>query len=176
MPRPAVHPRHERFLREYIRAHYNAAAAYRRVYPNHAPDSARVSASKVLSKPNVKRRLAELTGAIMKRADVTVDRILTEYEEARLMAKSLEKTSDMIAASEKKAKLVGLLRDRIETGGVGDFDGIEDVSEVIERVRDQAGEEAASALLKAFNLVEKPAEDTDQSALQAAIPPTESVN
>jgi hypothetical protein len=47
---------------------------------------------------------------------------------------------------------VGLLRDRTEVGKPGDFEQLESISEVLEKVAQEAGPEAASALSKAFCL------------------------
>jgi hypothetical protein len=78
----------------------------------------------------------------------------------------------MQSASERKAKLVGLLRDRVEAGNVGDFDNMENISEVLEKVANEAGPDAALALAKAFGIK---AEQED-SELHQAIPPTDAVN
>lgn len=144
--------RHEQFITELFRTDYNAAEAYRRVYPAVRPDVARVCASKLLSLANVKRRLEARQVAALKRADVTVDRILNEYEEARTLAIQQAKPEAMMAASEKKAKLVGLLIDRREQGQAGDFDSLQTPEEVIALLAEQAGPEAAEALAKALGL------------------------
>ncbi len=120
--------RHERFIREYLKTDFNGAEAYRRVYPR------------------------EVQAAIIKRSDITVDRILTEYEEARKLAVQQEKPEAMLNASEKKAKLVGLLVDRREIGNAGDFEQMTDISQILAKVREDAGAEAADALAKAFGI------------------------
>jgi hypothetical protein len=81
-----------------------------------------------------------------------VDLILTEYEDARQLAIAQEKPEAMLNASEKKAKLVGLLVDRREVGNAGDFEEITDISRILEKVREDAGAEAAEALAKAFGI------------------------
>jgi len=144
--------RHEIFIREYVACDFNGAEAYRRVYPGHRPDIACVSACQLLRVPKVRERLREVQEAIIKRSDITVDRILTEYEDARQLAIAQEKPEAMLNASEKKAKLVGLLVDRREVGNVGDFEQMTDISQILEKVRQEAGVEAAEALAKAFGL------------------------
>jgi hypothetical protein len=165
--------RHELFLREYLKTGI-AAEAYRRVYPNHTGNSARVSASKVLSKANIKRRLAELRGRVMKRSDVTIERILEEYEDARKLAIEQEKPSEMLAASEKKAKLVGLLVDRREVGNAGEFDAMNEPSAILEKVAEEAGPEAAMALAKAFGLMDDQA--IEKAKLLDSDSPSDAVN
>ena len=144
--------RHERFIREYLKTDFNGAEAYRRVYPRHRPDIACVSACQLLRVPKVKARLQEVQEAIIKRSDITVDKILTEYEQARQLAIAQEKPEAMLNASEKKAKLVGLLVDRREIGKAGDFEQMTDISQILEKVREDAGAEAADALAKAFGI------------------------
>ena len=64
--------------------------------------------------------------------------------------------------TELEAKLVGLLVDRREVGSAGDFENLTDVSEILEKVRQEAGLEAASALARAFGL-DGPASTPDPS-------------
>jgi hypothetical protein len=169
--------RHEKFIREYLKCNFNAAAAYRAVYPRHKPSCARVTACQLLTKPNVKKRLAEVQMALLKKADITVDRILNEYEEARIMATEQAKPEAMLSASEKKAKLVGLLVDRREVGNAGEFEQLTDISEILEKVRQEAGLEAAEALAKAFRLDANPNEaQPNGDDLDTLEPPTGSMN
>lgn len=88
-----------------------------------------------------------------KRSDITIEKILTDYQNALVMAQADGKTGDMIAAATAQAKLVGLLIERKEVGAAGDFSNMESISEVLQAVADQAGPEAALALSKVFNLV-----------------------
>jgi predicted transcriptional regulator len=169
--------RHEKFLREYLRCDFNGAEAYRRVYPRHRPNIAKVSASRLLSSANLQRRLREVQVDIIKRADITVDRILNEYEDARLMAMAQQKPEAMGALSERKAKLVGLLVDRREVGNAGEFEQLTNIGEILEKVRQEAGLEAAEALAKAFGLDVNPNEaQPNGDDLDPLEPPTGSMN
>ena len=169
--------RHERFIREYIKSDFNGAEAYRRVYPRHSPSIARISACQLLTRPNVKRRLEEVTVAALKKADITVDRILSEYEDARLLAIEQAKPEAMLNASEKKAKLVGLLIDRRETGNAGDFENMTDISAILEKVRQEAGLEAAEALARAMGIEDAPEEqEQPEPFLSSLEPPSGAVN
>ena len=75
---------------------------------------------------------------------------------------------------------MGLLRDRIEAGAPGDFDSLENVSDVLEAVKAQAGPEAALALSNALGLVpesqEAEAPESDTPALETLEPPSGVVN
>ena len=145
-------PRHEKFAREYVKTGIGAEA-YRRVYPRANPVStARVCASQLLTKPNIARRAVELKQAMAKRAHITEDKILTDYEEALQLAKAQAKPNAIIKAATAQAKLVGLLKDRIETKNVNDFENLKSIDDILQKVADEVGPEAAAALAKAFGL------------------------
>ncbi len=164
--------RHERFARLYIETGC-MAEAYRRVYPNAKPlVTARRNGWHLINrKPKVMRRVNELRAAMLKKSDITFEKILTDYQDA--MTRGDAKPSDIIAGATAQAKLVGLLRDRVEAGNVGDFDGAENISDVLQLVADKAGPEAALALAKAFG-VNETIEQTQE--LLNAETPTDSVN
>jgi Terminase small subunit len=145
-------PRHEKFAREYVKTGIGAEA-YRRVYPRaHPISTARVCASQFLTKPNIASRIGELRQAMAKRADITADKILTDYQVALELAKQQAKPDSIVNAATAQAKLVGLLRERVETGETGDFDKMDNVSDILEAVAKEAGPEVASALSKAFGI------------------------
>ena len=105
-----------------------------------------------------------------KRADITEDKILSDYEGALVLAKKQQKPNSIVNAATAQAKLVGLLRDRVESGGVGDFDKMESVSEVLEAVRSQSGPEAALALAKAFGIVATPEQESGVGLCEQQLP------
>ncbi len=91
-----------------------------------------------------------------RRADITEDKILTDYQIALELAKEQAKPDSIINAATAQAKLVGLLRDRSEVGKPGDFERLESVSEVLAKVSEEVGPEAALALSKAMGLAKNP--------------------
>jgi phage terminase small subunit len=152
-------PRHEKFAREYVKTGIGAEA-YRRAYPRaHPISTARVCASQLLTKPNIVSRTAELRQAMAKRADITEDKILTDYQDALDLAKTQEKPDSIVNAATAQAKLVGLYKDRIETSNVDDIEKMDKISDILQAVADRAGPEAASALAKAFGLDESAMDD-----------------
>lgn len=183
---------HELIVQYYIRTGGNAAEAYRLASkkcigkPLNHPKSPAVCAGRILAYPEVKARLAELQAQMAKRADITVDKILSDYQRALVMAEQLEKPADMVAAATSQAKLVGLLRDRVEAGNVGDFDKMDNISDIIAAVAAEAGDEAALALTKAFGLdrtsdalIENPEGDIEAEAdtdLAGVTPASNAVN
>jgi len=178
--------RHEMFAREYILNGENASAAYRLTaqhFPNKPlvhPKSAAVVGYTILQRPEVKRRIFELRDIMAKKSDITLDKLLTDIQEAMFMAKTQAKPNDVVNAALAQAKLVGLLRDRVEAGAVGDFDGIDNISEVLEKVAQDISPEVALALSKAFGYTkdepETQSEPVEESPLAQAIPPSDAVN
>lgn len=170
-----IRPQHELFLREYIRNGGNGAKAYEHIRPGLAREGYRVQAARLMARPDIRNRYEILLERHMRRVDITIEKILGDYQDALEMAKSLDKPGDVVSAATAQAKLVGLLRERVEAGQVGDFDNMADVSQVIEAIERDVGPEAALALAKAFN-IEKPQPEPDNAALANAEPPSDAVN
>lgn len=173
--------RHEHFCRELVRTGGNGAEAYRRVvnrFPNRAvrnPKSFKVIATNIRKRPEVRRRELELKSIMAKKSDITLDKLLTDCQEAIAMAKAQAKPNDLVNAAMAQAKLVGLLRDRVEAGAPGDFDGLENISDILEKVEADVGPEAALALAKAFGYAPVD-EKKEAAALLEQQPPSDSVN
>lgn len=186
MGRMLKNPRQERFVKLYLMEMANggsATAAYRKVYTNATGfNCASASAHQLLKLPHIKSRIMEMRMDIKRKADITYEKILTNYEEALKLAKEKGDPANIIAAAREQAKLVGLIIDRKEVGGAGDFENMENISEILEAVAQQVGPEAALALSQAFKLVsptvvtvKAPASD-EAEALFKAETPTDSVN
>lgn len=75
----ALTPHQERFCLEYM-LDLNGSAAYRRCSPRVSEKVARVGAAKLLAKPDLQARIAELQRAALARSNLTADRVLRELE------------------------------------------------------------------------------------------------
>lgn len=178
--------RHETFVREFIANGGNAAEAYRELSKKLPwkrtgvtnPKGYGVIACVLRRRPDIQKREQELREQMAKKSDITIEKVLTDIEEALNLARAQAKPNEMVNAAMSQAKLVGLLKDRIETGGVGDFEGMDNISEILEKVREEAGPEAALALTKAFGLDKaETAPKTEEAAgLIDQPPPSDSVN
>jgi hypothetical protein len=176
--------RHERFVKEYIICGSNASEAYRRTceaYPTVRgpvtnPASYRVVAHEIYHRPEVQKRIEEIQTKMAKKADITIEKVLTDIQEAIAMAKLHARPSEIISGAMAQAKLVGLDRDRVEMGAVGSFDGIENISEILEKVAREEGPEAALALSKAFGLDKAETAEPATEDLIDQTPPTDAVN
>jgi hypothetical protein len=171
-----VTQRNKMFLREYIKIGV-ASEAWRKVYPDTGWQYAKDMASRTLAKPHVRAYYDKLLERHMRKADITIEKILTDYQEALNLAKLQNKAGEIVAAATAQAKIVGLLRDRVEHGNVGEFGDVADVATVLEIVAQQAGPEAALALSAVFGL-DKPSPEIQEQAEQLleATPPTDAVN
>lgn len=119
---PALdNPRHERFAQELAKGK-SQGEAY--VEAGYKPDYG--AASRLSGNVKVQARVAELLERGAVRAEVTVQSILDELEEARQLAKQLGQTAAAVSASMGKAKVRGLIIDKKETGAPGDFDRMDD--------------------------------------------------
>ena len=180
----ALNLRHERFLREYIMLG-NKTEAYARVYPNASRAAANMAAARLWAQPKVKKRAQEIVESMIKRADITEDKILADYQHALDLAKAKDEPNSIVNAATAQAKLVGLLRDRVETGEVGDFNDMSTLEEVLEGVSDLVSPEAAAELARAFGITQAakrtetaPIEDTGhpETGLAIAKPASDAVN
>ena len=94
------------------------ADAYRKAYnADGMSDTAiRVEASRLMDNPNITLTLEELRKPIIMANEVTVQSLMDELEEARVMASTQEKpqATAMVAATMGKAKLAGLIRESVD--------------------------------------------------------------
>ena len=112
-----------------------------------------------------------------KKSDITLDKLLTDLEHAVQMSKTQAKPNDLVNATMAQAKLVGLLRDRVEAGAPGDFDGLENISDILEKVERELGAEVALILAKTFGYAPAETDEKKEAAgLLAQQPPSDSVN
>lgn len=154
---PALaNPRHERFARHYMKTG-NAAASYLKAgYSPSSRESLDPAASKLTRHDKVQRRIRELQKQMAARNRITVDSLVEELDEAKALALKVDQPSAAITATMSKAKLVGLLVERRESGAPGDFSGLHSEAEVMDVIRQQLGEEVAQQLAQAL---QKPAEE-----------------
>ena len=105
----ALTPKQENFCLAYLETG-NASEAYRRSYnaQNMKPESINVNACKLLSDAKIAQRLDELRAPVIAKAQLTVEDLLRELEEARRLAIDTEQPSPAVSATMGKAKLLGL--------------------------------------------------------------------
>lgn len=144
--------RHERFVMEYFQNGGSIADAYQAAYPGIPREFAYTRGRELFYRPDIRARSEEIRVAMSKRTEITVEKILTDYQLALDLAKEQGKPNEIVNAATAQAKLVGLMRDRVETGQPGDFERMDNISEILEAVAREAGPEAALALGKALGV------------------------
>jgi phage terminase small subunit len=113
-------PKQEAFCLAYIETG-NASEAYRRAYDasNMKPESINRKAKELIDNGKIAARVAGLQEVAAERAIVSVLSLTEELEEARALALQEGQASAAVSASMGKAKLHGLLTDKVEhKGGV----------------------------------------------------------
>jgi phage terminase small subunit len=99
----------------------NASEAYRRAYDakKSKPETINRTAKELIDNPNIAARIKELREPLIKKAQLTVDDLVKELEEARIAALTAEtvQASAATAATMGKAKLLGLVTDKQQHEG-----------------------------------------------------------
>ena len=108
----------ELFAQAYIETG-NASEAYKRAYNTQAnANTVNRKASQLLKHPEVIKLLADLQAIHRQRHTITMDHILQELEQSRLLALENIQCSAAISATMGKAKLLGLDKQVIEHKGI----------------------------------------------------------
>ena len=108
----------ELFAQAYIETG-NASEAYKRAYNTQAnANTINRKASQLLKHPEVIKLLADLQAIHRQRHTITMDHILQELEQSRLLALENIQCSAAISATMGKAKLLGLDKQVIEHKGI----------------------------------------------------------
>lgn len=137
-----------------------------RAYPEAGYQVHHSNAYRLREKEGPKRRIAELNRGMAMKTQVTVASISDQLDEDRAFAQLVEQAGPALNATIAKAKLHGLVVDRKESGGPGDF-AQQSAAEVLELVRRELGDDTAAALAKALAAQDEPAK-----AIEAAPEPT----
>lgn len=113
----ALTPKQEAFALAYVETG-NASEAYRRAYDasKMKPAVINVKASQLLAEDKVAVRVAALRADVVARHNLTVDDLIDELDEARSVALAAEtpQASAAISATMSKAKLLGLIVDKVD--------------------------------------------------------------
>src|SRR4051794_10097290 len=82
------------------------------------------NSTRLMKKDEVRCRIDELRGRGAERAEVTVASLVAELEASRKLAAKQGQASAAVSATMGKAKILGLIIDRRETGDVGAYDAM----------------------------------------------------
>lgn len=93
--------------------------------------SAEQLGSQMLKNIEVRDRVSEILRPAVAKTRVTVESLIAELETTIGDARAAKQHTVVVNALALSAKLVGLLRDRVEVGGVGEFDAYDTVEGVV---------------------------------------------
>ncbi|MCP3444194.1 terminase small subunit [Bradyrhizobium sp. CCGUVB14] len=106
--------------------------------------AAEANASRLLRNANIQARLAELGAPAARRVRATVDTLADQLDEVFAGASGDRQWGAAGSAAALKAKLLGLMRDRLEVGTPGSFDDCKTPGEVVDRIIEDAGSAQAA--------------------------------
>ena len=111
-------PKQERFAQLYIELS-NASEAYRRSYnaARMKAETIHVKASQLLGQGKIAVRVAELQSEHRARHSITIDSLTEDLENDRQLAHTEGQAGAAVSATLGKAKLHGLLKDKVEASG-----------------------------------------------------------
>ena len=128
---PLSNPRHERFVQALFEGK-SATDAYEQA--GYKPD--RKNAARLTTNDGVRARLTDLQTAVAKNNVITIESICAELDEANAVAKERGQAAAMVSASALRAKLAGLMVERVEVGGPGSFDKCDTPEQVADALLD----------------------------------------
>ena len=82
----------------------------------------------------VQSRLRELQSEAARSTKITIELVCRELDEAVVVARSRGQAQAMVSASALKAKLSGLMIERVEVGNPGDFDNCNSTAAIADKV------------------------------------------
>jgi hypothetical protein len=124
-----ANPRHERFVQALFEGETADAAYAKAGYKPNDGNCIRLKGNE-----RVKARLAELQAQTAEASKITVESICRELDEANAVAKAKGQAAAMVSAATLRAKLAGLMVERVEVGNPGSFDDCHSVSAIADRM------------------------------------------
>lgn len=113
-------PKQARFVAEYLKDQNATQAAIRAGY---SKGTAKQQGSRLLTNADVVAEVNKRQKRVATKAEITVESLAREFEEARALAKKHGQASAMVAATTGKGKLAGLLVERHKhSGAIGTYD------------------------------------------------------
>ena len=126
---PLRNIRHERFCVALSQGHSIAESFTMAGYAKSRGNGSRLRANE-----SVQARLAELQAQTAADAKVTVESICRELDEANAVAKAKGQAAAMVSAATLRAKLAGLMVEKVEVGAPGTFDSCNSTAEIVDEV------------------------------------------
>jgi hypothetical protein len=149
---------------------WTQAEIYKRAGYHATGHSAEMAASRLMKKDEIQRRIAELGEPAVKKTRATVDTLAAQFDAVFDGAMGSAQFGAAGSAAAAKGKLLGFMREKLEVGGPGSFDGLQTTEEVIAQLlSDQSASEALESLAILRDAIEHHA--ADHADVVAAIDP-----
>ena len=107
-----MNDRQRRFVQEYL-IDLNATQAYMRA--GYSPGGAAQSAKKLLTNPKIQAEIAKGQAKVANRLEITVEKVLGDLEELRVLAMAAGQYSPATRAAELLGKQIGMFVEKRET-------------------------------------------------------------
>jgi hypothetical protein len=80
----------------------------------------------------IQARVSELQGTVARKAVITIETLCAELDEANAVAKANGQAGAMVSATTLRAKLAGLLRDKVEISAPSPFSQCKSTTELLQ--------------------------------------------
>jgi len=139
---PLANSRHEAFARalfERPNTGLSQGECYTQAGYKARGHSAEELGSRLSKVESVRKRVAELQTAVAKKTAITIESICAELDEANQVAKANGQAAPMVSASTLRAKLAGLLRDKVEVTTLNPYSKCNSTAELAETLLREHG-------------------------------------
>jgi hypothetical protein len=133
---PLTNVRHERFCVALSEGRSIAESYQVAGFKKNRGNSSRLNANE-----RIQARVAELQAQTAADSKVTIESICRELDEANKVAKERGQAQAMVSVASLRAKLAGLMVERVEVGDPGDFDSLTTTAQIVDRVLARAIEQ-----------------------------------
>lgn len=101
----------------------NATEAYRRAYncKRMSDRAIQTEACKLLKNPRVAHSIADIQAKAAEASKITTESLSRELDEAIAFAKSLNQSAPIVSAIIAKARINGLMKDKLEVNNIGNM-------------------------------------------------------
>src|SRR5262249_24971924 len=101
----------------------------------------RGNAARMKANESISTRLAEIQSAVAKKSVITIESICAELDEANAVAKERGQAAAMVSASALRAKLAGLMVDKVEVTNLDALDKATSFEDIADAIIDQCIEQ-----------------------------------
>jgi hypothetical protein len=137
MSGPLRNTRHEAFAKalfERPKTGMTLAQCYESAGYKTKGHASQTMASRLSFAEHIQTRVSELQGAVASKAVISVESICAELDEANAVAKAHGQAGAMVSASTLRAKLAGLLREKVEISSPSPFSQCKTTTELLEAI------------------------------------------